>query len=450
MTLRRHPTRGYGHQLYHLLRTFVASAAFLMLLLQAPLAVADDETCPDISISTSYFPQVPKAGRHVTVTVRLTVSSSVAGPLVLVAHVPNGLDLVGKPRRPKGGGNKEVAFYSQYDDTDDEHMLVWEKIDLSSGFRGASKVSKPLIFRFRLKVEDCLPSEVFEIDFLTLLMDGSCLELKVTDLLKVQPKKHLSCAAGSGKALKGQVAAAATCGNCGSAVPETYALILSPGPQTKWGNVDWGAYHITVSGYSLTLEQKKKLKTALQLASPRPGIQFNTCKPVYYPTINYNSSTQSNFSNPSPTYWYRPIESASVLHDGLLLDSATLCSLKQRLIVWADANTNPTINSTFKSKGPEPVPGSNCRFKDGNCPCRYPVHTHKKVPFPYHVTLAKYNAAVPNFSWDEIVRPDFNGSKKLPWYLYLNKEPPCACQKCGFCDAEKKSAVYWDKITCTL
>ena len=312
-----------------------------MLLLQSPLAVADDETCPDISISTSYFPQVPKAGGHVTVTVRLTASSSVAGPLVLVAHVPDGLDPVGKPRRPKGGGTKEVAFYSQYDEVDDEHMLVWENIDLSSGSRGANKVNKPLIFRFRLKVEDCLPSEVFELDFLTLLMDGSCLELKVTDLLEVQPKKHLSCAAGSGsdssKALKGQVAAAAaTCSFCegSKAVPETYALILSPGPQTRanWKTVDWGAYHITVSGYSLTLEQKKKLKTALQV--PTSGLGFNNCKSAWYPTINYNSSTQSNFSKPSPTYYYTTIKikETNITHDVLRLDSTALCSLKQRLI----------------------------------------------------------------------------------------------------------------------
>jgi hypothetical protein len=97
-------------------------------------------SAPDIRITTRFSPKVPKAGGHVTVTVKLWASTS-AVPASLVVQVPNGLDLVKAPRNKRG----EASFYSVYDDLDDEHMLVWENISLSRTDR------KPQIFRFKLR-----------------------------------------------------------------------------------------------------------------------------------------------------------------------------------------------------------------------------------------------------------------------------------------------------------
>ena len=470
----------YKSRLCRLLLSFSSLASVMWTFLQAPLVVADDPAtpaftfsptpmfdpgerpvCPDIRITTRFSPKVPKAGGHVTVTVKLWASTS-SVPASLVVHVPNGLDLVKAPRTKRG----EVSFYSVYDDLDDEHMLVWENISLSRTDR------KPQVFRFRLKIEECLASNEFELDFLTSLMDGYCLDLIAMPTLTVQPKKGQTSSTLS-NANKNKAPAVAgsmekdsmnaveaqttrICSACPSNVAstDTYALILSPGPQSKWVDVDWGAYHITVSGYSLTSTEKTKLKTALQGRSPSPGLKFNNCSPWHLtpdPKIPY----PANDAVPSPNFVNRPINISGVWHDGLLLDSGALCNLKQRLTYWAKHVVSPSIraNDTFQ-KGPAVAASTTrCSVQAGTCPCKNPVHTLIFQPYPYHVTLAKQVTSPANesvYSWNKIVRPDFlglDGSTRLDWYLWLNKKPSCQCQKCGYCEAERnKNSGFWDKI----
>lgn len=477
-----HSHIAYKNRLCRLLLSFSSLASVLWTLLQAPLVVADDPAtpaftfsptpmfdpgdrpvCPDIRITTRFSPKVPKAGGHVTVTVKLWASTS-SVPASLVVHVPNGLDLVKAPRTKRG----EASFYSVYDDLDDEHMLVWENISLS-------RIERKLqMFRFDLKIEECLPSNEIKLDFLTSLMDGYCLDLIATPTLTVQPKKgQASCTVSNPSKSKAPAMAGnrekdglnvieaqttRTCSGCSSDVAstDTYALILSPGPQIKWGDVHWGAYHITVSGYTLRLDEKTKLKTALQGKSPSPGLKFNNCTP-WHLTPNYQIPYPAKDAKPFPNFVNRPINISDVLYDGLLLDSGALCSLKQRLTYWANnVAINPPIRikDTFQNKGPAVnVSAAGCSIQKGTCPCTNPVHTLKFKPFPYHVTLAKQVTIPPSqseYSWKNIVRPDFlglDGVTRLGWSLWLNKKPSCQCEKCGYCETEKnKNSGFWDRI----
>lgn len=456
---------GGGIGLRRLLSPFPA-CIFLLALLQAALAAAQDaitgvdaapglrttSSCPDVRITTRFFPRKPKAGGHVTVIVKLWALSASAVPASLVAHVPNGVDLIGTPPAPKGGAGG-IGFYLVYDAVDDENMLVWEGIPLS---RGGHAAAKPYMFRFKLKVEDCPPSGTFEFDFLTQLVDGDCLELKTTVTLDVRPKKHSSCTGEWSTATKGQgqdglLSVAATCSGCSgdTAQDEVYALILSPGVQSKWENVNWGAYHITVSGYNFTLAQKKVLKTALQTTpAVEPGIRFNNCK-VWHPSLNHAEPYPSPNANPVPNFVNHPINETNKYYDGLLMDSGVLCSLKQRLVHWAAKQSLSA--QAFNSKGPAVNITHGCDPQQGTCECYYKVHTRIFSPFPYHITLALQGAtrnATSTYSWYNIVKPDFlNLSTRFNWSLWLNRKPSCQCQKCGMCSVEKsQQGGYWDRI----